>query len=120
MVLVAVLCFSVLMSVAILFVPSERSASSELNLNDSLEHLRENYFGKEPFRDYEIMLREAVQHENRGDRPAAKAIYRRVLDMIHAEGLNERQGLSGPRYALSPPNDADLEEHLEFLIRTRN
>lgn len=119
-VLIAVLGFSVLMSIAMLFVPTEGSSSTELNLGDSLVHIQANYFGQEPFRDYEILLREAVQHENRGDRRAAKAIYRRILDMMHAEGLDEKQGLSGPRYAYSPPNDADLEKHLEFLIRTRN
>ena len=118
--LIIVLSVSVVTSLFILFMPTSFSAPQNVSRRRALEHIEEYYLGKEPFAAYQILLREAIQEEHRGNRTAAIERYREVLDMLHAEGLDPKRGVSGPAFANRPPNDKDLEEQLQILIRRRN
>jgi hypothetical protein len=118
--LVAILVASLAVSVIALIAPAGNSGPERNTRGESLSHITEHYFGSEPFEDYQVLLREAVEHENRGELGQAREIYRRVLDLMHSESFDDKRGLTGPAYSEIPPSDSDLERHLRFLIRVRN
>ncbi|HAN97269.1 MAG TPA: hypothetical protein DCQ98_07480 [Planctomycetaceae bacterium] len=116
MVLIIAVAFSVLISVVLLFAPTG-GGSAQADVSDSLAALQEHYIGRrQPLEPYQVMVREALQCENKGDRGSATAIYRRLLDMIHAERQDPNQGLTGPKISLQEPNDQRLEAHLKVLL----
>ncbi len=116
MVLIIAVAFSVLISVVLLFAPTG-GGSAQADVSDSLAALQEHYIGRrQPLEPYQVMVREALQCENKGDRGTATAIYRRLLDMIHAERQDPNQGLTGPKISLQEPNDQRLETHLKVLL----
>jgi hypothetical protein len=116
MVLIIAVAFSVLISVVLLFAPTG-GGSAQADVSDSLAALQEHYIGRrQPLEPYQVMVREALQCENKGDRGTATAIYRRLLDMIHAERQDPNQGLTGPKISLQEPNDQRLEAHLKVLL----
>ncbi len=109
LVMYGVLAFSVLASMGLLLL--------DLNLLDATQRDRaaarveiQRFYGEEgqPLRPHQIHLRQASQAESRGDANRARIEYRKVLDMLRAEG-NDRTltGVTGSR---------DEDRELERLI----
>jgi len=69
-----------------------------------------------PLKDYEQMLRKALQAHAQGKLALEKDYYRRVLDMLNAEDKNEYKGLTGVPDATHPPNDRHLQQQLTILV----
>jgi hypothetical protein len=65
----------------------------------------------EPLATYQMHLREAQQAYSRGQVAVAQTHYRKVLEMLRAEGENRFRGLTG-----SPARDKNLEELLSRLL----
>ncbi len=104
-----VLGFSVLASMGLLLL--------DINMLDTTQRDRaaarveiQRFYGEEgqPLRPHQIHLRQASQAESRGDANRARIEYRKVLDMLRAEG-NDRTltGVTGSR---------DEDRELERLI----
>ncbi len=66
---------------------------------------------REPLAPYQVELREAQQAYSRGQPNVAQAHYRKVLDMLRAEGGSRFRGLTG-----APARDKNLEELLSRLL----
>ena len=77
--------------------------------------LKEQYFGADNVENglqpYEVLLREAQRAHTRGDYKTECRNYRKVLDMLHAEGIFELKGVTGTR-----SRDKALEEALSVLL----
>lgn len=109
LVMYGVLGFSVLASMGLLLL--------DINMLDTTQRDRaaarveiQRFYGEEgqPLRPHQIHLRQASQAESRGDANRARIEYRKVLDMLRAEG-NDRTltGVTGSR---------DEDRELERLI----
>jgi hypothetical protein len=119
LVLVIVLVVSVAMSLLLLFVP-EQLPTSNHSMTDSLDALEQNYIGtKQPLEPYQILVRSALELENEGERREAKEVYRKLLDMLHAERRNPNEYLTGPPFSSREPNDRSFENHLRVLLSHR-
>ena len=66
---------------------------------------------RDPLAAYQVELREAQQAYSRGQTAAAQSHYRKVLDMLRAEGGSRFRGLTG-----APARDKNLEELLSRLL----
>ena len=78
--------------------------------------------GKEPPANHELkqfqrVLRRALQAHNRGDRREERRLYRRVLNMLHSEAKGKLMGVTGMAGARTPPNDNHLQEQLSVLLK---
>jgi hypothetical protein len=62
----------------------------------------------EPLQPFQIYLREARQAHSRGDISNERAEYRKVLDLLHAEGKKRFTGLSH--------DDEKLEQLIAILL----
>lgn len=114
--MIIVLCISVGVSVLLLFAPTD-SVSTSSDFQFALDSLEQHYIGtKPPLKPYQVLLREAIQFENTGNRQKAKANYRKIVDMILAERRNTNTGLTAPKFSASEPNDKMLEQHLKVLL----
>ncbi len=66
---------------------------------------------KEPLAAYQVNLRQAQQAYSRGDLRTAQQQYRKVLDMLRAEGGDRFHGVTG-----TPASDKNLEDKLSRLL----
>ena len=121
--LIGVLCFSVTISVIMLFVNTENKHVDGKSKEQARAQIQESYTGKPPedhtgppptIKPYQRKLREALQVHNLGDYTMERGRYREVLDMLHNESNQDAAGLTGFREAKKPPND----RHLKGLIST--
>jgi hypothetical protein len=117
LVMIAVFGFSFGMSILMLFLP-EGGPPAETTKAEALKDVQTFYIEDQPLplEPYQILLREAKQARSRGDIEAERARYRRVLDMLHAEGKNKFKGLTGVPGGSVPPNDEHLERRLSTLL----
>ena len=123
--LVGVMCFSVLMSVIMLFVPTDSTKVSSDEKAEAREKIKEFYIGDgADIKPYQQLLRGALQAYNRGDENLELRVYRRVLHMLRSEeakkrGLTRKKWMSGSswRDRESAPNDREWEELLSVLLR---
>jgi hypothetical protein len=108
---------SLMLTAVMLFVPSETTTSESGGKAAARDMLRLYYIGKEaPFEAYQLTLREALQAHSRGDAKTERRRYRKVLDMLKAEGHDKYKGLTGRSNAQSPPHDRHLAEQLTVLL----
>lgn len=116
--MVIVLAVSVGLSVLMLFVDTQPAARASDSAAQARRRIEEHYIGEtQPFRPYQIKLRAALQAHAQGDREEERDRYREVLDMLMAEDKNDKQGITGFREETTPPNDMDLKQQLETLLR---
>jgi hypothetical protein len=114
--LVGAMLFSMLMSVAMLFLDF---GDSDSNTAAKAEARRQivMYYGDERgnLKPYQHLLREARQARSRGDRKGERQAYRRVLDLLDSEAKSHRTGLTG-----NPDGDEVTpgDKHLRKLIVT--
>ena len=122
--MIAALAVSVAISIGLLLLDSSPfAAPTSKMLEDSRIHLSEHYIGgseRTPIlRPYQIKLREALQAHARLEYQLERKLYREVLDSLRAERKNEVVGVTGVAHGDSPPNDQDLEQHLNILLRAK-
>lgn len=111
-VLYGVLAFSLLSSVALLFLDFEGGATAEGKAY-SRRVVVEEFLGDEgrPVQPYQRLLREASLAHSRGDGTGERDLYRRVLRLLNSEDRNPFTGVTG-----SPDDDERLRHHLGVLL----
>jgi hypothetical protein len=115
-ILFGAIAFSVLASVALVFLPGESAnQGSGAEKQKARKEIEENYFAgmdKEArIEPYQILLREALLARSRGDFKQERRSYRKVLDMLHAERGKFDKGLTG-----SPARDETLKKLITTLL----
>lgn len=111
-ILYAVLAFSLLSSVAMLFLDFEGTFSAQGKAY-SRRVVVEEFLGDErqKLQPYQRLLREANLAYSRGDGASERDLYRRVLRMLNSEDRNPFTGVTG-----SPQDDERLRHHLGVLL----
>ncbi len=120
MLLLAVLGFSVGMSVLMLLYEGSSEATADQSKVQARRIISESYMNGNPLEPYQILLREALQANAQGKYDLERRRYRNVLDMLHSEGRSKMEGLTG----LAEPaannsgaaNDRELERQLSILL----
>lgn len=85
---------------------------SEQKLQEVRQQLQTYYQGERgALLPYQVHLREAQQAFSRGDRKTERQHYRKVLDLLRAEGGSRFRGLTG-----TPTSDKKLEDLLSKLL----
>ncbi len=113
-VLIAVLCFSVLMSVAILLIdePGAVGRSDKAEAHQQLEQIFSSWDrtkGGPVAAEMHDLLARALQAHNRGDNEQELELYRRLMDLLNRE--------DAPRYGGFSGEDERLQELLSDLLR---
>jgi hypothetical protein len=110
--LVIAIAGSLFVSIVLLFADLGGDVGSDPD-GDRIRQQMELYYKgqKEPLAPYQSHLRQAQQAYSRGDRKTAQNHYRKVLDMLRAEGRSRFLGLTG-----TPTSDKRLEEMLSQLL----
>ncbi len=111
-ILYGVLAFSILASVAMLFLDFEGGATAGGKAY-SRRVVVEEFLGDEgqPVQPYQRLLREANLAYSRGDGAGERDLYRRVLRLLNSEDRNPFTGVTG-----SPDDDERLRHHLGVLL----
>ena len=119
LVLMAILGFSVSISVLLLLYDVESTQTEHQAKAEARRIINERYLSKAPLEPYQVLLREAQQAHAQGNTELERRRYRRVLDMLHAEDKNKNEGLTGlaePSLSRDAPNDSELEKLLSRLL----
>jgi hypothetical protein len=111
LVLFAAVAISLCASVMLLMTDFEGAADDEqgAQIRQQLMHYYQG--AREPLAPYQAHLREAQQAYSRGQNAVAQTHYRKVLEMLRAEGGSRFRGLTG-----APARDKNLEELLSRLL----
>jgi hypothetical protein len=115
--LLAVVLGSVLLSVAMLFFDTAALVGEPSGKGRARKLVEERYVQLSPARPCQPLLARAIQAYNRGDSAEERRLYRRVLDMLHSEGKDPNEGVTGAIQSDSLPNDKELEELISTLLR---
>lgn len=118
-VMMTVLALSFGMSLLLLLMPEGGSGTVATTQAEARAIIENEYLQGSPLEPYQELLRQALEAHARGDTAAERRLYRGVLDMLHAEGNNERSGLTGDPYGTRAPSDKDLEKQLSTLLNER-
>jgi hypothetical protein len=112
LVLTVVLCLSVVMSTALLFVDFQPPQSQFGSRAEARRKLAEFYREpREELKPYQQYLREAQQAHSRGDYQTERDQYRRVLRLLRSEGRSRFASLTR-----TPREDKELESLLAILL----
>jgi hypothetical protein len=115
--LIGVLCFSISLSVILLFVDTSATVSEGKTKAHAREQIKRVYARPSANdKPYQTKLREAIWAHNNDDFQVERRRYREVLDMLHSEAIRDLGGLTGMREAKQPPNDRHLEDLLGILL----
>lgn len=120
--MIAALVGSLAASVLLLFAPvgegpverSEQKTAREV-LKDY--YIRNTFNPNAPPEEYQNVLRQAIRAHDQGDFNEEKRLYRRTLDMLASEDLNELRGLTGVPKGKDHPSDPMLRKLLAELLR---
>lgn len=116
--LVAVLCFSLLSSLVMLFVEFEAGRLPDEDKRLARQALQQYYIQGQPLLEaYQHELRRALQAHNKGDYATERRHYQNVVRLLLAENNDDLRGLTGQARADRPPNDEHLREQLSILLR---
>jgi len=120
---IAALVGSFLFSVVMLFLPTDSSTVQATKNVDARKVIEAKYIQPETngkLKEYQRLLREALQAHSQGDRRVERLRYRQVLNLLHAENNSATRGLTGVRKNLgNKPNDEELENQLSKLLSER-
>jgi hypothetical protein len=116
---------SVGLSAVVLFLPedSQNESSSKTDARDALEqdYITGIIDPAATNKTYQSYLREALQAHGIGDYQTEMNRYRRVMNLLHSEGIGETTGLTGRIKETFDANDKPIrpnDEHLEKLLST--
>ena len=116
--LVAVLCFSLLSSLLMLFFEFEASRPPDEVKRLARVAIQRHYIHGQPLlEEYQHELRRALQAHNKPDYATERQHYQNVLRLLLAENNDNLKGLTGQARADEPPNDEHLQELLSILLR---
>lgn len=106
-------CFSLLVSGAMLLVAGMDSSDSEKQIVESRARIRDfcEVRIEQEIAPYQLELRESQLAHSRGDVRAEIRNYEKVMARFHAEDRNRFKGITG-----SPTSDIELEEHVSRLL----
>ena len=111
--MVLLFVFSMFASIGLLFIDFEatgKSTTSRAEARENLERFYEVHSGISPA-PYQVELRKAQQSYSRGDYQEERQHYRRVMNLLRAEGKDNFRGLTGNK-----EDDKELEEYLAILL----
>ncbi len=116
LVLTALMCFSVAMSVAVVLVDwTPQNTDNLQNKDNARAYIQQEFFSDMDHRGrlepYQVYLREADEAHYRHDRKTERAKYRKVLELLRAERGPFQRGLTGSR-----SRDKKLEERIAILL----
>ena len=107
------IAFSVLLSLAMLFVNTDTTRSTAKQRAEARIAITAFYGAPgQPLKPYQKLLRSAQRAHSRGDRAAEHAAYRRVLELLNAEDVNPITGLTGDRHE----KDERLRKRIAVLL----
>jgi hypothetical protein len=113
--LVGVLCFSLLASLAMLLLDTKSYYAEPDSKKEARTQIEAHYVKGNPLREpYQDYLAAALQAHHKGDVAQERTQYKQVLKMLREENKNAYTGITGRVSAPLPPND----EHLDSLLRT--
>ncbi len=117
LVMMAIFGVSALASLLLLLMDTSPRATDVQRQAEARRQIREEFFhnsGDGPqFPEYEIYLRRAQQAHSRGALEDERHWYRKVIELLHAEGKNRYVGLTG-----TPSLDRRLEELIAEVLQT--
>jgi hypothetical protein len=112
LVMVGVLCLSFVMSTALLLVDFEPTQSGAGRQAQARRRLAEFYQTSQgPLAPYQQYLRDAQRAHSRGDDATERQMYRKVLQLLRAEGRSRFTTLTG-----TLRGDEDLEAQIAILM----
>jgi hypothetical protein len=99
--------------VSVMLLMTDLQSGGANQVRDAARQQLESYYrGQEAaLAPYQVHLREARQAYSRGDLKSERSHFRKVLDMLHAEGGTRFRGLTG-----TASSDKRLEEILSTLL----
>ncbi|MDB5348179.1 MAG: hypothetical protein JWP89_6556 [Schlesneria sp.] len=105
--------FSVLVSVAMMFLDPPSFEEQSSSKAQSREEISRAFIGGEngPTKPYQKLLREAGLAHSRGDYASERAAYLNVLSLLNSEDKNPFTGITG-----SADSDEDLKKYLSVLL----
>jgi hypothetical protein len=118
--LAVVFGFAVVSSIALLLINPQVQRSERPDKQQARELIEDHYIKDKahilPER-YQQELRRALQAYNNEDYATERTHYRNVVRLLHAENNNALKGLTGQVRAKQHPNDEDLKDLLDILLR---
>ncbi len=104
--------FSLLMSLAMLFLDPAVTDEREQSKMEARQLVMQNYVGseKEPIKPYQQLLRDAGLAHSRGDFKSERASYLKVLRLLNSEDKNPFMGITGI------PEDDERDERLKKCL----
>lgn len=110
--LIAAFCFSLGMTALLLFMDAEGFGTGGGDVAEANRKIAEYYGAEgEEIKPYQAYLRLARQAHSRRDYQAERREYRKVLDLLRAEGKSKFTGLTG-----SLDRDKELEDKIAILL----
>lgn len=119
-ILLAAVGGSVLLSVGLLLFDAAGGGAEPNDKGKARRKLEERYVKQLlPSKPCQPYLARAIQAYNRRDFTEERRLYHHVLDMLHSEGKDPIEGVTGAVNTASDtmPNDIELEELLSTLLR---
>jgi len=115
LILLAAVCLSLSLSVVLILMDvSPQSASLQESKQKARQIIDAEYtanVGNKELESYQIYLREALMAYQQGNYRKERQYYQKVLDMLRAERVDSKRGLTG-----SPKRDRELEKQLNILL----
>jgi hypothetical protein len=112
LVMIGVLCLSLVLSTALILVDFEPASSTVARKAQARKQLTQFYAKSEGApAPYQRHLRDAQRAHARGDTATERAMYRRVLQLLRADGRSRFSSLTS-----TPSQDRELEELLAILL----
>ncbi len=116
-ILLVAVCVSLGLSLVLVFMDvSPKDVTLEQKKQQARSIIDTEYIGtgeEKRLEPYQLDLREALAAFDRGDYKKEREYYRKVLDMLRAERLDPKRGVTG-----SPARDRRLEELITILLST--
>lgn len=105
--------FSLLASLAMLFLDSAVTDERSLSKTEARQAVMHNFVGgdKGPIKPYQRLLRDAGLAQSRGDFKSERENYKKVLRLLNSEDKNPFTGITG-----TEEGDKDLKKHLAVLL----
>jgi hypothetical protein len=112
LVMVGVLCLSLVMSTALVLIDFESASPGAGRQAQARKRLAEFYQQtKGPLEPYQQYLRDAQRAHSRGDSATERQMYRKVLQLLRAEGRSRYSSVTR-----TPSQDRELEQLLAILM----
>lgn len=105
--------FSLLMSLAMLFIDSPATDERSQSKWEARQSVMRDFVGgdKQPIKPFQQLLRDAGLAQSRGDFKAEREAYKKVLKLLNSEDKNPFIGITG-----TEEGDKELKQHIAVLL----